>query len=200
MTASRAQLPRVVPVHAVDALAREGGSVKIIDVRTPAEFESVHIPGSHNLPLDQLAAHRGELGRGVGGSTVLVCRSGARASEAEKLLRAVNMPDVHVMEGGLERWEAAGLAVRRGRQHWSLERQVRGVSGALVLIGTLGSLLLWRPLIALAVFVGGGLLFSGLTNFCGMGMLLAKLPYNRSTSCDVQAVVAQLRSGATSHV
>ena len=200
MTASLEQLPRVVSVHEVDALTREGSGVKIIDVRTPAEFESVHIPGSYNLPLDQLSEHRGELGQGVGAPVVLVCRSGARAGEAEKLLRAVDMPDVHVMEGGLESWEAAGLAVRRGRQHWSLERQVRGVSGALVLIGTLGSLLLWRPLIALALFIGGGLLFSGLTNFCGMGMLLAKLPYNRGAFCDVRAVVAQLRGGASSGV
>jgi rhodanese-related sulfurtransferase len=198
MTASLEQLPRVVQPHEVDAFARDDGRVKIIDVRTPAEFESAHIPGSYNIPLDQLSAYREELGQGVGGPVVLVCRSGARASEAEKLLRAVDMPDVHIMEGGLESWEAAGLAVRRGRQHWSLERQVRGVSGALILIGTLGSLLLWRPLIALAVFIGGGLLFSGLTNFCGMAMLLAKLPYNRGASCDVQAVVAQLRGGASS--
>jgi rhodanese-related sulfurtransferase len=200
MTGSLEQLPRVVQMHEVDAFAREGGRVKIIDVRTPAGFESVHIPGSYNLPLDQLSKHREELGEGVGGPVVLVCRSGARASEAEKLLRAVGMPDVHVMEGGLLSWEAAGLAVRRGRPHWSLERQVRAVAGTLILIGTLGSLLVWPPLIALAVFVAGGLVFSGLTDFCAMGILLAKLPYNRGTSCDSRAVVAQLRGGASSSV
>ena len=197
MTASLKQLPRVMQPHEVDAFARDDGGVKILDVRTPAEFESVHIPGSYNLPLDQLSAHREELRPGVGSPVVLVCRSGARASEAEKLLRAANMPDVHVMEGGLLSWEATGLAVRRGRQHWSLERQVRAVSGTLILIGTLGSVLVWRPFVALAVFVGGGLLFSGLTDVCGMGMLLAKLPYNRGASCDVRAVVAQLRDGAS---
>jgi rhodanese-related sulfurtransferase len=197
MTANLERLPREIQVHEVDAFAREGGGVKIIDVRTPAEYESVHIPGSYNLPLDQLSKHREELAQGVGGPVVLVCRSGARASEAERQLRSVGMPDVHVMEGGLLSWEAARLAVRRGRQHWSLERQVRAVAGALVLTGTLGSLLVRRPLIALAVFVGSGLLVSGVTDFCLMGLMLARLPYNRGTSSyDARAVLAQLRGGA----
>jgi rhodanese-related sulfurtransferase len=199
MTASLERLPRVISVHEVDGFARADGSVTVIDVRTPAEFESVHIPGSYNFPLDQLAAHREELAEAVGGPVVLVCRSGARAGEAEKQLRAVGMADMHVMDGGLLSWEAAGLAVRRGRQHWALDRQVRAVAGALVLTGTLGSVFVRRPLIALAMFVGGGLFVSGLTDVCLMAMLLAKLPYNRGTATyDARAVLAQIRRGSSS--
>lgn len=80
----------------------------------------------------------------------------------------------------LAAWEQAGLPVERGRERWSLERQVRGVAGRLVLAGALGGLLFaWRPSGALAAAISGGLLYSALTDTCGMAALLARLPYNR---------------------
>jgi hypothetical protein len=117
----------------------------------------------------------------------------ARARQAELLLREIGLWQLSVLDGGLQAWERAGLELVRGRQRWSLERQVRAVAGSLVLLGTLGSLLVWPPLIFLAVFVGGGLLFAGLIDTCLMGMLLLRLPYNQGATCDLPSVVAQLK-------
>lgn len=169
----------------------QGPPIQVLDVRTPAEFESAHIPGSYNLPVEQLGAHRGVLGGGTQ-PLVLVCRSGNRAREAQVLLHSAGRDALEILEGGLIAWERAGLPVERGQQRWSMERQVRGVAGGLVLAGALGGLFVWRPLGALAGFVGGGLLYSALTDTCGMATLLARLPYNRGASCDVTATMRAL--------
>jgi hypothetical protein len=95
-------------------------------------------------------------------------------------------------------WEQAGQTTIRGRQAWGIERQVRAIAGGLVLLGTLGSVLIWQPLLYLALFVGAGLLFAGLTDTCAMGMLLVRMPWNRGASaCDVSSLLAQLRAGST---
>jgi rhodanese-related sulfurtransferase len=171
---------------------RAGADHRVIDVRTPAEFESAHIPGSYNIPLDQLGEHREEIARHVDDPVVLVCRSGARAEQAEQRLAAAGMDNVHVLEGGIVAWQSRSDEVVRGAQRWDLERQVRLVAGSLVLLGILGSLLV-PGLQWLAAAVGAGLVIAALTNTCAMGALLAKLPYNRSTpSCDVDRMVDQL--------
>lgn len=184
------EVTRTGPPELADQI--KDGGVRVLDVRSPAEFESAHIAGSFNLPLDRLPTHAGELGRGLEAPVVLVCRSGQRAREAERMLREADAREVQVLEGGLMAWEQAGLPVKRGRQRWSLERQVRAIAGTLVLIGTLGSLFVWPPLLFLAMFVGGGLLFAGVTDTCTMGMLLLRLPYNRGPAVDSSRVVAEL--------
>ncbi|WP_081752737.1 rhodanese-like domain-containing protein [Kallotenue papyrolyticum] len=186
-------LPAVVDVEtAAELLATGQPATLMIDVRTPAEFESLHIPGSYNVPLDLLAEHCDELRHLHDRPVILVCRSGQRARQAEELLRAANLPQVHILEGGISAWEQAGKPMRRGRQRWSLERQVRGVAGALVLLGTLGGLLVWRPLTLVALAIGAGLTYSAVTDTCGLAMLLSKLPYNRGATCNVRDVVRQL--------
>lgn len=164
--------------------------VHLVDVRTPAEFESAHIPGSYNVPLDTLDEHRADL-RHLTERVVLVCRSGNRAGQAERRLAEVGPPNVAVLEGGVIAWQQAGGDVRHGRQRWDLERQVRLVAGLLVLAGVLGSVA-FEPAKWLAGAVGAGLAVAALTNTCAMGMLLSKLPYNRGATCDVSAVVAEL--------
>lgn len=175
----------------VDELLERGTPLTLLDVRTPAEFESEHIPGSYNVPLDLLSEHAAELHR-VGDPIVLVCRSGNRARQAEQLLRGVGLDRLHVLVDGVQGWSASGLTLNHGQQRWSLERQVRAIAGALVLLGVIGSLLIWQPLVYLAVLVGGGLLFAGITDSCLMGMLLMRLPYNRAATCDVRAVLDRL--------
>ena len=71
----------------------------MIDVRTPAEFAAVHIPGSYNVPLDLLSEHRDELRRHLDTDVVLVCRSGQRAERAERTLAATGLSGVHVLPG-----------------------------------------------------------------------------------------------------
>jgi rhodanese-related sulfurtransferase len=173
-----------------------GGGILVLDVRTSAEFEACHIPGSYNLPLEQLREH----GQALSTSSVplvLVCRTGSRAREAQVLLHSAGREGIDVLDGGIAGWEQARLPVERGRARWSLERQVRGVAGGLVLSSALGGLLGWRPLGALAAAVGGGLLYSAITDTCGMAELLGRLPYNRGAGCDVRQTLAALGSAAS---
>lgn len=168
---------------------------RILDVRTPGEFETAHIAGAYNVPLDLLREHRGEIVSHLDEDVILVCRSGQRAAQAEETLRNAGLPNVHILEGGIAAWEAKGFAVNRGAQRWDLERQVRLVAGSIVLTSILGSIaapkLKW-----LAAGVGGGLTFAALSNTCAMGMLLSRLPYNRGAGCDAQTVVSQLIGSA----
>jgi rhodanese-related sulfurtransferase len=192
ITSGAELVPSVLTAAELAELQRMERGITLVDVRSPAEFEAIHIPGSYNVPLEQVAEHRIEFSS-VGGPVVLVCRSGMRARQAEAILADVNIPRLHVLDGGVTAWQQTGLAVVRGRQAWSIERQVRAIAGGLVLLGTLGSLLVWPPLIYLALFVGAGLLFAGLTDTCAMGLLLARLPWNRGATGDVASVLARMR-------
>lgn len=164
---------------------------RILDVRTPGEFETAHIAGAYNVPLDLLREHRDEIITHLDEDVVLVCRSGQRATQAEETLRAAGLDNVHILDGGITAWQAKGFAVNLGAQRWDLERQVRLVAGSIVLTSILGSLaapkLKW-----VAAAIGGGLTFASLTNTCAMGMALSKLPYNRGATCDAATVVSQL--------
>lgn len=173
------------------ALMNSAAPPRVIDVRTPGEFDAVHMPGAYNVPLDLLREHRDEIASHVDQDVVLVCRSGQRAAQAEETLRRAGLPNVHVLDGGIAAWEAQGFAVNRGAQRWDLERQVRLVAGLIVAVSILASIAVpgakW-----VAFAIGAGLAFAALTNTCAMGMLLARLPYNRGATCDLQTVVAQL--------
>jgi rhodanese-related sulfurtransferase len=182
--------------HRVDAatlerLLEDDPDVRVLDVRTPAEFESAHIPGAYNVPLDTLGEHAAELERHVREPVMLVCRSGARATQACDRLAATGMANLHILAGGMQSWDDGRRPVRRGRQRWDLERQVRLVAGTLVLVGIAGSLFV-PSMKYLSGFVGAGLAFAALSNTCAMGMALSKLPYNRLASCDVDRVVREL--------
>lgn len=168
---------------------------RVLDVRTAAEFRTVHIPGSYNVPLDLLREHRGELSRHLDQNVVLVCRSGARAGQAETLLAETGLPNMHVLDGGLLAWQRTDAPVNRGSARWDLERQVRLVAGGLVLAGVLASVLV-PAMKWLSAAVGGGLAMAALTDSCVMGLLLSKLPYNRDVSCDLQTVLAELTENA----
>ena len=180
-------------VDALELRARLNGSSRprVLDVRTPAEFETVHIPGAYNVPLDTLKEHREEISNHVDDDVVLVCRGGQRASQAGEALAGVGLANVQVLEGGMLAWERAGEPVNRGRQRWDLERQVRLVAGSMVLASVVASIFV-PGLKWVAAFVGAGLSFAALSNTCAMGSLLSKLPYNRGATCDPQAVIGQL--------
>ena len=165
---------------------------RLLDVRTPGEFATSHVPGSYNVPLDLLREHRDELRHHLDDDVVLICRSGARASQAEGLLQATGLPNVHVLTGGVTAWETAGGALIRGTDtRWELERQVRLVAGSIVLLGILLSIVFpWAKWISAGI--GAGLVFAAVTNSCAMGMMLAKLPYNRQDGPDLTTVLRDL--------
>ena len=164
---------------------------RLIDVRTPGEFESAHIPGAYNVPLDLLREHRDEIVKHLDQDVVLICKSGQRAAQADETLRRAGLINVHVLDGGIATWEGKGFDVNRGRERWDLERQVRLLAGLIVavsvLIGAFVPGVQW-----VAFVIGAGLTVAALTNTCAMGMFLARLPYNRGASCDAQTIVAQL--------
>jgi rhodanese-related sulfurtransferase len=177
-------------------LRTERPEVRLLDVRTPGEFEAEHIAGAYNVPLDTLDEHGAEIRARVADPVVLVCRSGQRARKAEEALRSAGMTNLYLLDGGMSAWTAAGLPVRRGVPRMSLERQVRIAAGGLAASGAFLALFV-NPLFAIIpAFIGSGLVFAGVTDTCMMGMLLARLPYNRPPSCDVSAMVRALTTGA----
>jgi rhodanese-related sulfurtransferase len=178
---------------AARSLIAANPDVLVVDVRTPAEFASAHIGGAINLPLDQVDAHLRRIVTDAGGRLLLICQSGNRAERARTALNKAGLADVVVLNGGMNAWIAAGAPVNRGRPRWTLERQVRLVAGSIVLASAVASL--WIPAVVLvAAFVGAGLAFAALTDTCAMGLLLARLPYNRARGVNVETALTRLRS------
>src|SRR5882672_2585630 len=118
--------------------------LRLLDVRSPGEFAAGRIPGSHNIPLGDLAAHTDALVGGVATELVVVCQSGGRAQLAADQLRAAGHDRVEVLDGGLNSWEQVGGETEGSGPAWTIERQVRLVAGSLVLTGILTSLKLPR--------------------------------------------------------
>lgn len=186
----------VIQPSELEALIENRPDVRLIDVRTPSEFESAHIPAAYNVPVDVLPEHAREIAGDTATSFVLICQSGARARRAEEALKSSGMTRLHVLDGGMNAWLAAGKPARIGPKRMSLERQVRIVAGALAATGGALALLVNPWFATLSLLVGSGLVFAGVTDTCGMAMVLSKLPYNSSVSCDVPAMVQALKSGA----
>ena len=189
-------IPPVVRPDELEALLGERPDIRLLDVRPPGEYEAVHIGGAYNVPLDTLGEHAREIRAQVAAPVVLVCQSGARARRAEEALKAAGMPNLHVLEGGVNGWVAAGKDVLRGARRVSLERQVRALAGGLVAAGAALALLVSSLFALLPLVVGSGLLFAGVTDRCGMALVLSRLPYNRPARCDVDAMVRALTTGS----
>ena len=150
-------------------------AILLIDVRTPKEFQEVHLTEAVNVPLDQL---KPESLPSDGKPVIFICKSGMRGkSAAEKV--AAYRSNVYNVEGGTEACVSANMSVIRGKKSMSLERQVRIAAGSLVLVGVALSLFVHPMGILLSAFVGGGLVFAGVTDTCGMAILLSKMPWNQ---------------------
>lgn len=157
-------------------------SLSVIDVRTPLEFDETHVKEAVNIPLDELSPQAllasGKL-RGDE-AVYLLCRSGQRASKAAEQFSREGHENAVVVEGGTLAWIAAGLPVEKGATKViSLERQVRIGAGSLVLTGVALGWFIHPAFFGFSAFVGAGLVFAGITDWCGMGLLLAKAPWNK---------------------
>ncbi len=157
-------------------------SLPLLDVRTPVEFAEVHVPQARNIPLDEIKprelAGSGQIRKDQ--PVYLLCRSGQRATRAAERFAKEGFVEPVVVEGGTLAWIESNLPVTRGKSKViSLERQVRIAAGSLVLTGMLLGWFVHRGFYGLSAFVGAGLVFAGITDFCGMGLLLAKLPWNK---------------------
>ena len=175
----------------LEQLIRTEPDLRILDVRTGGEFEAVHIPGSYNVPLDTLREHVRDLAD-VEHPVVLVCQSGGRATSAHGTLAQAGKQTLHILDGGMASWLAAGGDVIRSTStRWAMDRQVRLVAGAITVAAVIASSLAPKAKWA-AAGVGGGLAYSAVSNTCAMASLLARLPYNRGKACDIAGVLEDL--------
>ncbi|TWU58664.1 Inner membrane protein YgaP [Rubripirellula tenax] len=154
--------------------------IDLIDVRTPVEFREVHAVGAVNVPLDTLdpasivGARNGRSDQPI----YLICKTGGRSSRAAQKFIDAGYENVISVDGGTGAWDQSGLPVNRGKKSISLERQVRIVAGFLTLVGALLGYFVHPALVGISAFIGAGLMFAGITDTCGMGMMLAKMPWN----------------------
>ncbi len=150
----------------------------LLDVREYPEYAAGYLKGARLIPLAEIERRAGELPKDQ--PIVCVCRTGRRSAEAASTLARLGFTNVSQLAGGVMAWEQSGLPLEKeAHAPWALERQVRLVAGLLILLG-LGLSRVWPVAIVLAWFIPLGLIFAALTDSCMMGMLLAKLPWNRS--------------------
>jgi rhodanese-related sulfurtransferase len=158
-----------------------GGKIDLVDVRTPLEYRELHVADARNVPLDQLdplalmQARKGSRDEPL----YIICRSGSRGRQACEKFLAAGFTNTINVEGGTLAWVECGLPVVRGKKIISLERQVRIAAGSLVLLGALLGWLVHPIFVGLSAFIGAGLIFAGITDTCGMGLLLARMPWNQ---------------------
>jgi rhodanese-related sulfurtransferase len=174
-------LNRISPAE-LKGLLTDG--VELIDVRTPLEFGEVHVKGARNVPLDQLDPRamlwpNTDAGRPI----YVICRSGSRGQKGCEKLAAAGFTNVMNVDGGTLACEQAGVPVVRGKKVMSLERQVRIAAGGIALVGAVLALAVHPWFASIPAFIGAGLVFAVVTDTCGMGMMLAKMPWNRRRTC-----------------
>ena len=195
MTHTTTHTTRPLQPADLEALHRQHPELRMIDLRTPAEFAAGHIGGSYNVPFPELAEHRRELAASEGGPVVLLCRTGRRADTASDQLHRAGLDDVHVLAGGVDGWKTSGreLLQLSDAHAWTIERQVRFAAGAVVAASTVASIW-WRPARFIAGALGLGLVVAAITDTCAMGNLLARLPFNRRPGepCDLSTLVSTI--------
>lgn len=173
-------LPTVTPREAQQLI--ESGAAVLVDIRELDEHRRERIPGARHVPLSRL--EEADLAAASGRVVIFHCRSGARTkgNGARLAVKAGENCEAFVVEGGLEAWRKAGLPVAVDRrQPIELQRQVQIGAGGMALGGTVLGLAFSPWFLAIPLFVGAGLLFAGVTGFCGMAHLLARAPWNRTT-------------------
>ena len=166
--------------------------ITLLDVRSPVEYRSGHIPGARLAPLDQLGNH--DLS-GLSGMTAseadrpvyLTCHAGDRAERAGHLLRESGLENVVMVEGGTQAWRQAGLPVKKCGNVLSLERQVQIAVGSLLILKVLFGFAVHELFFVAGAVIGAGLITAGMTRWCGMAQLIARMPWNRGSDCGGEA-------------
>jgi rhodanese-related sulfurtransferase len=171
-------------IHPVDLMSQKTADMCILDVRTAAEVKAAGLPGSLHIPLHDLTVERlqAEISKsGKSGQRVyLLCQAGRRAEMAANQLKGKLDAELYVIEGGMDAVKQSNIQMSAdGRRVIPLERQVRIAAGLLVLTGAALGTWVNAGFYSLSAFVGAGLIFAGVTDICPMGMLIAKMPWNR---------------------
>lgn len=157
-----------------------GKRVALIDVRTPVEHEELRIPGSRLMPLDKLDPSDVKAAAEGHERCVLICRSGKRAEQAFEKLRAAGFDNLTILEGGVTEWESSGLPLERStRNRLPLMRQVQLIIGLFALTGSILALTVDKNFAIIPAIFGAGLTMAGATGWCGLAILLSKMPWNK---------------------
>lgn len=183
-----------VPIVTPEQLHAEqlaGKSPALVDIRTAAEYRAGHIPGAELIPGDlSPATIEDRLSRPAPGrdeTLYITCHAGQRATRAAETLRQSGLTNIALVEGGTQGWEQAGLPLQRCGSAISLERQVQIAIGSLLILKVMLGYGVHELFFAVAAFIGAGLIFTGVSRWCGMSELIARLPWNRSVNCPEQA-------------
>lgn len=167
----------------LSTMLASGHTCRLIDVRTPPEYASCHVPHAELIPLSELKVEDFLLQHRPGMPIYVLCQAGMRASKAIEQFERAGCDDCILIEGGTQAWVEAGLPVHSGsRTVLPLMRQVQIVVGSLAVIGAILTLIVNRWFAVLPLVLGCGLLFAGITGTCGMVLILAKMPWNREQS------------------
>ena len=168
-------LPNISPAEALKML--QDNKARLVDVREADELAALRVPGAEAAPLSviswmDLRPATAEL------PIIFTCNSGNRTTKNSDLLQKLAAGPAWQMEGGVSAWAKQGLPVETTQQPLPIFRQIQIGAGGLVLAGVLGSFV-WPSMLWLSAFVGAGLIFAGVTGFCGLGLLLAAMPWNK---------------------
>lgn len=180
MTTEISSAPETVSAAELKRLLDQG-TCCLIDVREPVEFEEGHIPGARLVPLGQLNQREGEIDRS--GQVVVMCQTGSRGKQAQAKLRQLGVESVVNLEGGIERWKEGGYSLERTRKGGlPLLRQVQLIVGGGVLLTSILAVTVHTNFAYLSALAGLGLVINGSTGWCGLAILLSKMPWNRVDS------------------
>jgi rhodanese-related sulfurtransferase len=175
------------------AMQEQGKRVDLLDVRTAVEFRQGHIPGAQLLTLDRFnnktfKKHLGDPEVRNQASLYITCQSGIRAQQAADRLEDAGYRNVVLVDGGTEAWEKAGLPIKRCGEVISLERQVQITIGSLLLLKVFFGFTFHEVFFLAGAFIGAGLIMAGVTRWCGLARLIAKMPWNRNQDCSGKAL------------
>ena len=174
-------IPKTISIAETIESIKNGNVSNVIDVRTAMELAAEHVEGVRHIPLDELSELADKV-RATPAPRLLMCQSGNRATQAQEKLSALGIRALTVIEGGMNAYKAAGGEYSKGKKVISLERQVRIVAGCMVFTGAMLGYFLHPAYVFISAFVGAGLMFAGVTDTCGMGMMLTKMPWNRKAN------------------
>jgi rhodanese-related sulfurtransferase len=181
----KAQTKSLISPRELHQLITGGQPAELLDVRSPAEFVAAHVSGARLIPLDELDCAALVKSRGASEKPIYVlCQSGGRARRAIEKFQRAGFDGCVLVEGGTQAWIDASLPVNRGEGNiLPLMRQVQIAVGLISAVGAVLTLLVDSRFAIMPLVIGCGLLFAGITGFCGLAVLLAKMPWNRSTNC-----------------
>lgn len=183
--------PQVSPM-ALSHRLKSDSQVALLDVRSPAEYRSGHIPGAQLAPLDELkGSNASDMANGAGlradNPIYLTCQAGVRAEQAAQVLHEAGLTHLALVQGGTVAWQKAGLPVKRCGSALSLERQVQIAVGSLLILKVFFGFTVHELFFVAGAVIGAGLITAGLTRWCGMAQLIARMPWNRRRDCSHEA-------------